>query len=187
MTHYNSEISPASTRGLFAGAMILFNALGNFWGSGMSRAYATETSAKGWLIPQAVQMLPAVIILIMIWFTPESPRWLVLKGRREEALKSLNRLRPQRDIDNGFTGAEIDAIELSIQEAGGQDHGRWLDLFRGNMLRRTWIAWSMFVFLQFTGVQFINRFVVMSLVTGCNGKLMCPQFRRDFLCEPRSR
>ena len=39
-------------------------------GAGMSRAYSTETHAKGWIIPQAVQMIPAVIILVLIWFTP---------------------------------------------------------------------------------------------------------------------
>jgi hypothetical protein len=121
--------------------MIFFNALGNLWGAGMSRAYATETGNRGWLIPQAVQFLPAVVILMLIWFTPESPRWLVLKGRRDEAVKSLNQLRPRRDVDNGLTRAEIDAIEASVQEAGGhEDTGRWIDLFRGNMLRRTWIA-----------------------------------------------
>ena len=42
----------------------------SFTGSGMSRAYATETAAKGWLIPQGVQMLPAVLLLVLIWFTP---------------------------------------------------------------------------------------------------------------------
>lgn len=70
VTHYNSEISPAATRGLFAGSMIFFNALGNLWGAGMSRAFARETRARGWVIPQAVQLLPAVIILSLIWFTP---------------------------------------------------------------------------------------------------------------------
>lgn len=53
---------------------------------------------------------------------------------------------------------EVQAMEDSLQEAGGLDQGRWLDLFRGNMLRRTWIAWSLFVFLQFTGVQFVNSY-----------------------------
>ncbi len=39
-------------------------------GTGMSRAYSTETHPKGWIIPQAVQMIPAVIVLALIWFTP---------------------------------------------------------------------------------------------------------------------
>lgn len=158
VTHYNGEASPASSRGLLAGSMLLFNALGNLWGAGMSRAYATEPLDKGWIVPQAVQFIPPGLILLFIWFTPESPRWLILYGKRDQALAALNRLRPQKDVDNGFTEREIDAIEQSLQEAGGLDQGRWLDLFRGNMLRRTWIAWSLFVFLQFTGIQFVNSY-----------------------------
>ena len=158
VTHYNSEISPAQTRGVIAGSMILFNALGNLWGAGMSRAYALETSNRGWQIPTAMQLLPPFIILTCIWITPESPRWLVLKGRRDDALRSLNRLRPKHDAEIKYTDAEIDAIELSFQEEGGRDQGRWVDLFKGNMLRRTWIAWSLFVFLQFTGIQFVNSY-----------------------------
>lgn len=124
----------------------------------MSRAYHLETQSRGWIIPQAVQMIPAVLILLLIWFTPESPRWLVLKGKRDQALRALNKLRPKRDVDNCFTEQEVNAIEQSLKEAGGLDQGRWVDLVRGNMGRRTWIACSMFVFLQFTGIQFTNSF-----------------------------
>lgn len=124
----------------------------------MSRAYATELTSKGWIIPQAVQFLPAVMILLLIWFTPESPRWLVLKDRKDEALKALNRLRSQTDVDHALTKLEVDTINQSLNEAGGRDQGRWIDLFRGNMLRRTWISWTLFVFLQFTGIQFVNSY-----------------------------
>lgn len=156
--HYNGEVAPASVRGLLSGSMLFFNALGNLWGAGMSRAYATEIHARGWMIPTSMQFIPALLVLIFIWFTPESPRWLVLNGKQDQALKSLNRLRPKNDVANGTTKLEIQAIEESLQEAGGLDQGKWIDLFKGNMLRRTWIAWSLFVFLQFTGIQFTNSY-----------------------------
>lgn len=146
-------------RGLAAGAMIFFNACGNLWGAGMSRAYVDATTDIGWMVPQGVQLMPPFLILCLIWFTPESPRWLVQKKRRDDAIQSLDAIRPQRDIDSGFTRAEVEAIELAVEESEGIDRtGCWIDLFKGNMLWRTWIAWSMFVFLQFTGVQFVNTF-----------------------------
>ncbi|KAK0301592.1 hypothetical protein LTR82_018227, partial [Friedmanniomyces endolithicus] len=123
-----------------------------------ARPARCEPAARGWLIPQAVQILPSVIVLCLIWFTPESPRWLVIKNKREKGLQNLNKLRPAKDAQNGSTKAEIDAMEAALQEVGGHDQGKWLDLFKGDMLRRTWIAWSCFVFLQFSGVQFINSY-----------------------------
>lgn len=80
-----------------------------------------------------------------------------MRHRRQEALRNLNKLRPKRDADDKLTDAEVDAIEASFEESGGHDAGRWIDLLRGNMLRRTWIACTLFVFLQFCGVQFVNR------------------------------
>lgn len=120
--------------------------------------HETETADRGWFIPNGFQLVPAAIIFIGIWFTVESPRWLVIQGKKEQALRNLNRLRPRDDVDKGYTKFEADVIERSLEEAGGLDQGRWLDLFRGNMLRRTWIAWSLFAFLQFTGIQFTNTF-----------------------------
>jgi Na+/melibiose symporter-like transporter len=156
--HFNGEVSPASTRGLLAGTMLFFNALGNLWGAGMSRAFATETANKGWLIPTAVQFIPAVLILIFIWFTVESPRWLIVKGKKEAALASLNRLRPKEDVANGLTKIEVDAIVQSLEEQGGHDQGRWIELLQGNMLRRTWICCTLFALLQSTGIQWTNSF-----------------------------
>ncbi|SMY21266.1 unnamed protein product [Zymoseptoria tritici ST99CH_1A5] len=127
--HFNGEVSPASTRGLLSGSMLFFNAWSNLWGAGMSRAYATETASKGWLIPIAVQFIPAVLFLIFIWVTVESPRWLIVKGRRDDALASLNRLRPKEDVAKGLTSVEIDAIVQSLEEQVGQDQGRWTNSF----------------------------------------------------------
>lgn len=122
----------------------------------MSRAFSTETAPRGWIIPQAVQMIPAVIALALVWFTPESPRWLILKNKREKAIRNLKRLRSRDDHD--IIEKQTEAIEASIMEAGGHERVPWSNLFKGNMLRRTWIACSLFVCMQFSGVQFVNRF-----------------------------
>ena len=55
---YTSEITPIQVRGFFTGSLPLFVVAGNLWGAGMSRAFVTETSSKGWIIPTAIQLLP---------------------------------------------------------------------------------------------------------------------------------
>lgn len=46
-------------------------------------------STWAWRVPSALQGLPSVIQIFLIWFCPESPRWLVSKGKDAQALKTL--------------------------------------------------------------------------------------------------
>lgn len=139
---YNAETSPAAARGLMSGSIMLLTSLGNLWGAGMSRAYASTTEQVGWLVPTAMQLIPAVGILAFVPFTPESPRWLLLKGRRDEALKTLNKIRPKQDVANGVTVAEVDAIQQLIQESLETEEGSWLDFLKGNYPRRIWVSFT---------------------------------------------
>ncbi|OJJ00793.1 hypothetical protein ASPVEDRAFT_149709 [Aspergillus versicolor CBS 583.65] len=128
---YCAEIAPSALRGLLAGSITFVVALGNLWGSGMSRAYVDETSARGWLIPCAMQLIPAVIILGLIGFTPESPRWLLLKGNKDLAMRNLEKLRNRDEVDNGYVAAEIDAISEAIAAgySQGQTSNSWWKIF----------------------------------------------------------
>lgn len=113
--------------------------LGNLWGAGMSRAYATDVKQHGWIIPTSMQFIPAVGLLLLMPFTPDSPRWLLLKGRKEAAQLALEKLRNTHDVQNGVTQAEINSLELLAQQSLEKDRSSWRDLFRGNYLRRTWV------------------------------------------------
>lgn len=124
---------------------MLITGLGNLWGAGMSRAYATETQSKGWIIPTSMQFIPAVGLVLLLPFTPESPRWLLAKCRKSDAKNSLDSLRPMHDVQAGATQVEIDTLEGMLEESSANNQGSWLDLFRGNYLRRTWvISFSLF-------------------------------------------
>lgn len=65
---YQSELSPAVLRGFFAGSIMGINTAGNVWGAGMSRAFATETGRVGYMVPVAVQLAPALMILALVPF-----------------------------------------------------------------------------------------------------------------------
>ena len=133
---YHAEISPAACRGFFAGSVQVFVHIGATWAAGVTKAYATETDRKGWIIPTAQQLIPGVVLLIMVPFCVESPRWLLLRGRKEEALASLNKLRSQKEVDSGFTEMEIAAMDAANQESRATK-SRWIELFQGTYLRRS--------------------------------------------------
>ena len=52
-----------------------------------------------WRTPIFAQGVPAIVLAIGVWFLPYSPRWLVKKGRDEEALSNLSRLRNKPSDD----------------------------------------------------------------------------------------
>ena len=139
---YTSEIAPAPLRGFFSGSLVFIVTLGNLWGTGMSRAFVHETSRIGWMVPTGVQLIPPLMMLVLVPFTPESPRWLISHGKSKAALKSLNRLRSKEDIDNGLTLAEVEAIEMALEEQRAMGNGKWLDLVRGTYFRRAMVSTS---------------------------------------------
>lgn len=137
---YNAETAPPAVRGLLAGSIMFVTSLGNLWGAGMSRAYVSTVTQEGWLIPTAMLFIPAIGILVLVPFTPESPRWLVLKGKKQKAKTNLDKIRHKSEVESGATAAEVDVLDSLIEESFSKEQGTWLDLFRGNYLRRTWVS-----------------------------------------------
>lgn len=83
----------------------------------------------------------------------QSPRWLVLKDRQEEAMAVLRELRAGKFNDADIE-AEFAMILHKIQ--AGQDQGTFLDIFRGKHRRRTGIVVGANFFLQATGQIFTS-------------------------------
>ncbi|PYI29603.1 general substrate transporter [Aspergillus indologenus CBS 114.80] len=113
---YISELAPPAIRGRLVGVYELgwqIGGLVGFWiNYGVSETLAP--SHKQWIIPFAVQLIPAGLLLLGIVFVRESPRWLFLRGRREEAIKNLCWIR-QISEDHIYMMEEIGAIDQSIE------------------------------------------------------------------------
>jgi MFS family permease len=77
--------------------------------SGLSKMDNQHTSFI-WRFPIAFQIIPLIALFILIWFMPESPRWLVKAGRPEEARYILQRLRGVHDP------ADAAAAEAEFQD-----------------------------------------------------------------------
>jgi hypothetical protein len=108
------------------------------------------------MVPVGVQAIPAVMLFVLVPFTVESPRWLVSHGRKDEALKSLKRLRTKQAAESGILEAEIDALDQALEYDRQLNTARWVDLFRGTYLRRTIYCSLLFWFYQTTGNSFYN-------------------------------
>ncbi|MCJ1388665.1 hypothetical protein MMC18_001514 [Xylographa bjoerkii] len=72
--------------------------------------YGDGTSSFIWRFPIAFQIVPLICLFIVIWFMPESPRWLVKAGREQEARYVLRRLRGESGEDGLRAEAEFQDI-----------------------------------------------------------------------------
>ncbi|WVQ82101.1 hypothetical protein IAT38_004229 [Cryptococcus sp. DSM 104549] len=155
---YCAEIAPPSLRGFLSGLFVPLQNASAIWASGMCTAYSTETRKIGWLVPVAVQLAPACITLSLVWFTAESPRWLVSKGKTDAALSALRKLRRKDYSTSGQVEAEIELIARAIEDDKAVVGGRWIDLFSGSMWRRTLYTMVMFIVYEAGGNQFYNSY-----------------------------
>jgi major inositol transporter-like SP family MFS transporter len=113
---YLSEISPSEIRGSLAGRnelMIVIGQLAAFVANAVIGTVWGELPGV-WRIMLAVAALPAAALLIGMTRVPESPRWLLAQGRRDEALGVLTTIRtPER------AQAEAETIARSIGAKDG--------------------------------------------------------------------
>src|SRR5262245_20768179 len=90
---YISELAPAERRGTLTG-LFQFNIV-----FGILLAYASNlvvdqlaAGADLWRVKLGIAALPAILFAILMYTIPQSPRWLALRGRLEEARASLRRV-----------------------------------------------------------------------------------------------
>ena len=94
---YIAEISPSAIRG----RLVSFNQLAIV--GGILLVYIVNSyvahqgddvwvKTTGWRYMLASEAIPSGILLILLMFVPDTPRWLVLRGRNEEALQGLRRV-----------------------------------------------------------------------------------------------
>lgn len=96
-----------------------------------------------WRLQLGSAFIPAVPLLIGIYFCPESPRWLLKKGRHLKAYKSLLRLRNtplQAARDLYYIHAQLEAEEILVAESGvgttSNFFTRFIELFTIPRVRR---------------------------------------------------
>lgn len=103
------------------------------------------------------------MLLVSVFFIPESPRWLLQKERREEAHKALAFVR-EGSLNEEAVALELSLVEMAMQEEQ-QNHRAtsYLDCFRGSNLHRTCIAMGVQCLQQAQGNSFTSTYLVIFL------------------------
>lgn len=90
---YTSEVSPAHLRGVIVALFAYWVNIGSIIGSAVTNATRHRLDKSSYQIPIATLFVVPLILLVGLFFVPESPRYLLAKGRETEARKSLEILR----------------------------------------------------------------------------------------------
>lgn len=151
---YIAEISPTISRGSFTSFPEIFINLGILLGYVSNYAFSGFSSHINWRIMLAVGILPSVFIAFALFIIPESPRWLVMQNRVDEARSVL-----MKTID---IEAEIEERLSEILKAAGIGAGEnpeqkavWRELLNPSpSLRRMLITgFGIQCFQQITGID----------------------------------
>jgi MFS family permease len=98
----------------------LTSAYSSFWYTGAIAAgwstlgAANIQSTWSWRLPSILQLVPSVLQVALIWFGPESPRWLISKNRNTEALKTLAYYHADGNEHDPLVTFEYDNIKAAI-------------------------------------------------------------------------
>ncbi|KAL4874990.1 general substrate transporter [Aspergillus karnatakaensis] len=137
---YATEILPVCLRAYLTVYVNVCWAFGHLIGAGILRATATMDTQWAYRIPFAIQWICPLLLIPLLFFAPESPWWLVRRGRLEEVKAVLRSV-----VSN--TDAEIDVDKFVALMVVTTEHERSVNAstsyaacLRGIDLRRTLIG-----------------------------------------------
>lgn len=116
---YVSELSPPQLRGTLIGMYQLALTLGIVFANLVGYWFAAEQS---WRLMFATGVLPAAVFLALVFTVPESPRWLFIKDRAQEAQRVLLSYTDAR-------GAQLLLDDIHHAVPLKQNRQRWSTLF----------------------------------------------------------
>lgn len=117
----------------------LFNAcwfIGSIVAAGTTLGTFRMVSSWAWRLPSVLQAAPSIMQIAFIFWLPESPRWLISRGRGDEAFAILAKYHAEGDMDSEFVKAEYAQIEQTLKLEVESSRTSWGDLVKTPGMRR---------------------------------------------------
>lgn len=143
---YIAEISPTKIRGTLVSLFQFMITIGILVSFLSDSALADNNDVESWRPMFFVGIIPAVILFVGTFFLPETPRWLMSKGRRHDCRKVLERIESKKQVEVVY-----DALKTEIEKESEQIG--WRIILEPWLRIPLCIAVGIMFFQQFVGIN----------------------------------
>ncbi|KAF7186641.1 MFS glucose transporter mfs1 [Pseudocercospora fuligena] len=150
---YQAEIAPPMNRGLIVGLHASMIGFGNVIAGWIGVGFFHVNGQVSWRVPFAIQAVFPLILFILTFLLRESPRWLYMNDRAEEAEQILVKLHQRRDDPHHeFAHREMYIIKEQIEYERITKLPLWQALKQRSLQKRFMIGWLAIWCTQCSGV-----------------------------------
>ncbi|KAK7304280.1 hypothetical protein VNO77_45147 [Canavalia gladiata] len=145
---YIAEASPSEIRGSLVSTNVLMITGGQFLSYLINLAFTGVPGTWRWML--GVSGAPAIIQFVLMLFLPESPRWLFVKNRKNEAVDVLSKIYDFARLED-----EVDFLTAqSEQDRQKRSNVKFWNVFKSKEIRLAFIVGGgLLAFQQFTGIN----------------------------------
>ncbi|CAN6447120.1 unnamed protein product [Victoria cruziana] len=165
---YIAEASPSQIRGGLVSMNVLMITGGQFLSYVVNLAFTEVTGTWRWML--GVSAVPAVLQLSLMFFLPESPHWLFLKNRKEEAAIVLGKIYSPDRLEE-----EMDELSNASADACQQkDSVGYMEVCMSKEMRLALFAGAgLQAFQQFTGINTVMYYspTIVKMAGFCSNRL----------------
>jgi sugar porter (SP) family MFS transporter len=161
-----SELAYPSQRAQIVGIMNSTGSLGQLIAAWITYGTAFIAGSWSWRLPSVLQGLSSIIQIVLCFFVPESPRWLIYNNRRQEALNILTKYHAEGDAGSELLKYEMAEIDNAIELEKIQSSTSWLEWIRTPSNRhRFFIVVTIGFIIQWCGNAIISYYLHLVLNT----------------------
>ena len=146
---YISEISPTKIRGALVSSFQLMITIGILVSYFSDLAFADESNPESWRWMFYVGVFPAIILFVGMLFLPETPRFLIGKGKEEKGRKILQKVEDPALVDIAVQKIKDD---IEKDKLAATD---WTEIFK------PWLRNALFIAI---GIMFVQQFVGINTI-----------------------
>ncbi|TGO51654.1 hypothetical protein BOTNAR_0349g00120 [Botryotinia narcissicola] len=154
---YCSEIVPLRLRAPATQMLQMFWAIGALIVGGITYHFQSKNDSSAYRVPIALQWMFPTPLAILLFIAPESPWWLVRKGRLAEAEKAIARLGRASANDNPADAVAMIRRTIELEKSVKQPN--LVELWKGTDLYRTLIVCGVYASQNLTGNLIANQAV----------------------------